>query len=123
MTEIKRVLRNGGYFVFTVPAFQALYSSHDKALGHYRRYNKAMLRQLFDGLEVKSLGYWNWSIFLPMSIFRIIQRGSDMADTSINLPFVANELLYYILCGEDLLTRARLSLPFGLTIHGICRKA
>lgn len=123
MIEIRRVLRDGGYFVFTVPAFQQFYSAHDKALGHYRRYNKPMLRQLFDGLEIKKLDYWNSSLFLPMSIFRIVRKGSDTADTSLNLPFITNELLYYVLCGEDLLAKTGLPMPFGLTIYGVCKKA
>ncbi|CAN1500255.1 AdoMet_MTases domain containing protein [Burkholderiaceae bacterium] len=36
----------GGYLVILSPAHPFLYSSFDKAIGHYRRYNKAMLSQI-----------------------------------------------------------------------------
>ncbi len=37
ISEIYRVLKSGKSFVFTVPAFDWLFSSHDRALGHFRR--------------------------------------------------------------------------------------
>lgn len=38
--EVYRVLKKGGSLIFSVPAFQGLYSAHDKALAHFRRYSK-----------------------------------------------------------------------------------
>ncbi|HEX5365128.1 MAG TPA: methyltransferase domain-containing protein [Acidimicrobiales bacterium] len=37
-----------GLLVVTVPAYQRLYSSHDRALGHHRRYSPARLRALLE---------------------------------------------------------------------------
>jgi SAM-dependent methyltransferase len=37
-------LEDGGVLMILVPAHQFLYSAFDKAIGHYRRYNKSMLR-------------------------------------------------------------------------------
>ena len=40
LTElVKENSSDGGYILITVPAWQFLYSAHDKALGHYRRYS------------------------------------------------------------------------------------
>lgn len=39
-----QLLRPGGHIVILVPAFNHLYSPFDKAIGHFRRYDKAMLR-------------------------------------------------------------------------------
>jgi hypothetical protein len=36
-----------------VPALQALYSNLDRNIGHYRRYDKAMVRRLIAGLGVR----------------------------------------------------------------------
>lgn len=36
-------LKKGGHLVILVPAYNYLYSPFDKAIGHYRRYNKKML--------------------------------------------------------------------------------
>jgi len=44
--ELKRaydLLEPGGWLVVLVPAHQFLYNEFDKAIGHYRRYNKEML--------------------------------------------------------------------------------
>ena len=34
VSEIYRVLKKEGHLIFSIPAFQCLYSFHDKALGH-----------------------------------------------------------------------------------------
>jgi SAM-dependent methyltransferase len=42
-------LSPSGKVVVLSPAHNYLYSPFDKAIGHYRRYNKVMLRQVFQG--------------------------------------------------------------------------
>ena len=37
--ETRRILKEGGYFLVTVPAYQFIWSEHDEILGHYRRYS------------------------------------------------------------------------------------
>src|SRR5262249_6693728 len=41
--EIARILRPGGLFFFTVPAFMLLWRHHDEAYGHFRRYRRGDL--------------------------------------------------------------------------------
>lgn len=43
---VARRLRAGGRIVVLSPAYPFLYSEFDRAIGHYRRYTKAMLRDL-----------------------------------------------------------------------------
>jgi SAM-dependent methyltransferase len=38
-------LKDGGVLMILVPAHQFLFSAFDSAIGHYRRYNKSMLRK------------------------------------------------------------------------------
>jgi len=40
------LLNPGGHIIVLSPAFQFLYSPFDKAIGHYRRYSKRMLRKI-----------------------------------------------------------------------------
>ena len=40
--ELRRVCRPGGWLLVTVPAYQALWSRHDEANHHYRRYSRAV---------------------------------------------------------------------------------
>ena len=39
-------LAPGGHLVVLAPAHQALFSDFDRAIGHYRRYNRAGLQKL-----------------------------------------------------------------------------
>lgn len=50
----------GAVFLITVPAFPSLYGSHDRHLGHLRRYARARLRGLcmHAGLLVQESGYF-----------------------------------------------------------------
>jgi SAM-dependent methyltransferase len=43
LLRAKTLLASDGYLIVLVPAHQFLYSEFDKAIGHYRRYNKKML--------------------------------------------------------------------------------
>ena len=43
LLEFRRLLTSGGRLVLLVPAFQFLYGSVDRALGHCRRYTKGEL--------------------------------------------------------------------------------
>lgn len=55
------ILKNGGYAIHWVPAFQAIFGSLDESFGHYRRYTRAMAIALFHeaGFRVISCEYWN----------------------------------------------------------------
>lgn len=51
-------LAQGGFLIIGVPANQWLYTKFDKAIGHYRRYNKGMLKSLIPyGLKQEKLIY------------------------------------------------------------------
>ena len=60
------LLRLGGTMLITVPAYPALFSEHDKFLGHHRRYTRKRLRALIDtaGLEIKDDFYFFTSLLL-----------------------------------------------------------
>jgi hypothetical protein len=60
-------LKQGGYLIILSPAYQFLYSSFDKAIGHYRRYTKKTLRKASDTpnlFECRMLYLDSSSVFL-----------------------------------------------------------
>jgi len=59
-----RYIAEQGYMLMTVPAFQWIYSSHDRFLHHFRRYDhKGLLRLIrHAGLECLHSGYLNISL-------------------------------------------------------------
>lgn len=53
-----RHLQPGGHLVVLCPAHQFLYTAFDKSIGHFRRYNKQMMKQLtIPALQVQRIRY------------------------------------------------------------------
>lgn len=58
LNRAARFLRPGGHVVALGPAHPFLYTPFDRAIGHYRRYTRRMMRNLRpDGLELVRLSY------------------------------------------------------------------
>ena len=95
ISEFFRVIKPGGNLFITVPAFQFLWSSHDVAVDHVRRYSKRELVRKFEeaGLEVNYIRFWN-SILFPLGLIsRLICSASDLKMPSA----LVNRLLKFII--------------------------
>ncbi|MDA9663814.1 class I SAM-dependent methyltransferase [Candidatus Pelagibacter sp.] len=59
-------LNKNGYLIFSVPAYQIFYSSFDKSVGHFKRYNKQDFIRLEKrtGLKIEKLVYYDSMGFL-----------------------------------------------------------
>lgn len=86
--EMCRVLRPGGAALIAVPCDMRLWSAHDVAVGHVRRYTRATLTTVVEkaGLVIDELSSWN--VLLRPVVARRRHRcgGSDLDD----LPGVVN---------------------------------
>jgi len=103
--EIQRSLRPGGTLLVAVPCDMDLWSAHDVAVGHVRRYDRDSLRRLIDGagLTVEDLRSWN---VLLRPVVRMRRRGSTESDLSELNPLV-NAGLTTIIRAERLLPVSR----------------
>lgn len=120
--EAYRVMKPGGSLVFTVPAHQFLFSSHDVALEHYRRYSKKQVRVMFKSFTDLNISYWNSSLFLPMAAVRLATKLSAPKVNHMRLNSFFNGVLYNILLIENLMVRFNMPMPIGLSIVGFCHK-
>ena len=71
LQELKGLLKPGGRILLTVPAYQSLWSEHDKIHHHHRRYSRDSLRDVVEnsGFEVSRMS--NFFIFiLPLALIR-----------------------------------------------------
>jgi len=126
--ELYRITKPGGRLVMTVPAYQFLWSEHDEALHHYRRYTRRQLRGKLTeaGFEIEKMSYFMTLFFLPIFVFRLGQRllkkRQGQAQVSyIILPKWLNQLLVKILNIERWLLRW-IRLPFGVSLLCVARK-
>jgi SAM-dependent methyltransferase len=74
------VVSPGGVIVLIVPAFQALYGPIDRNLGHYRRYDRAMVRRLAaaTGLRLRKAHYMNTVGFFGWWVnARVLRRAAQ----------------------------------------------
>ena len=124
-------LKKGGYFLFTVPAYQFLFSSHDIVLGHQRRYSKKeiALKLKKAGFKMVKLDYWNSLLFPAIFAIRITKKiFIKISNKNIHKSDLKNynkyieQILFYILNLENKLMPYNIKLPFGLTIYGIAKK-
>jgi hypothetical protein len=71
-----RHLRTDGLVLVSVPAHQVLFTQHDVALGHHRRYSAQTLRELLQsaGLHVRTAGSLFGSLIVPRVLGKVLER-------------------------------------------------
>ena len=76
LAELHRVCRPGGFMLVTVPAYQALWSRHDEANHHYRRYSRGSLRGAATGAgwAIVRTSSFNSVLLVPAAAIRLGQR-------------------------------------------------
>ncbi|MCB9638163.1 MAG: methyltransferase domain-containing protein [Myxococcales bacterium] len=131
---VGRALRDDGYVLVTVPAFQSLFSSHDTFLAHYRRYRWDTLRPVLEAGGVKPLRWgYLFSSLLPVRLLSVawerLRAGrSEVTEEGIGQwkgGQVATEGIAGVLETENrlLLQMERWGLrPPGLSVWALCKK-
>ena len=126
LTEFRRILKPGGQVVMTVPAYQFLWSEHDVALMHRRRYVAAQLSDLAvrAGFRTVRLGY-ALSLLFPLALGRLLKRrASEQGQPEAQIkpiPGWLNAALIGFQRFETAMFR-RKSLPWGLSVVTVLEK-
>lgn len=119
LSEFQRVLKPGGRVIATVPAYKSLWSGHDVALMHFRRYVSREVRERFTlaRLKIEKLSYAMTLLYPIAWAFRRVGklRKSEPKASLVHVPGFANRMLVGLLAGENAVIR-RFSLPFGLSV-------
>lgn len=91
-SKLVQVAKVGCLFLITVPANPGLWSQHDVAFGHFRRYDRERLERVWKDLpvEVRLLSYYNSRLY-PLiwavrKINRLRSRSWGEAQTDFSLP-------------------------------------
>jgi len=104
--EVARILRPEGTFLVAVPADPRLWSAHDVAVDHVRRYTRETLSSVLHrgGFEVVDMTSWNVLLRPVVALRRKKATGSDLDD----LHPVVNSGLRAIITAERYLPVKRL---------------
>jgi SAM-dependent methyltransferase len=127
LRELRRVARPGGWLLVTVPAYQSLWSTHDEANHHYRRYVRRSLRDaaVDAGWRVERMTSFNSLLLAPAAAVRIAQRrrvgrgdGTYTPDLKLGPTWLNGVLERPMRAEARWLTRGR-TLPAGLSLLAV----
>ncbi len=118
-----------GQAVITVPAFQFLWSKHDEANHHKRRYGRMQLVSHLStaGFKVTFASYFNTLLFPAVAGARVLERllpsrfggdGADLEETTEPLNGLLTNLF-----GSEALAVGRSRLPFGVSLIAVAQRA
>lgn len=105
--ETARVLRPGGRVLVAVPCSMKLWSGHDVALGHHRRYERDELVALIEGAGLDVVDVRSWNVLLR-PIARLRRRHNDSDSEMEEVHPVVNAGLRLAVASERFLPVGRL---------------
>jgi SAM-dependent methyltransferase len=136
----RRLLKDGGLLLVTVPALRWLWSDHDVALHHYRRYLRRELAAILEraGFEVERCSYYT-SLLLPfLTLQRLAGRLKNRLRPSpaldhrqskivsaptydVKVPFAPLNLAFSVAMWKERLSLRLTDLPVGSSLIAACR--
>jgi SAM-dependent methyltransferase len=132
LAELRRVAKSGARLLVTVPAYRWLWSEHDDAHHHFRRYTLRELRRSMaaTGWEPVAWSYFNATLLAPIAAVRMAARlrrtssaGEDRRSNLKLTPRAVNHLLELPLALEAALIARGARLPAGVSIGMVCTAA
>jgi SAM-dependent methyltransferase len=126
--EIARVLKTGAPFIAGLPAYPWLWSAHDVAVGHKRRYDASELRKKLEaaGFQIERVTYANATLLPLIAAVRLLGRQTKQKEATVHsdlvpLPRLINAVLTALFVAEMRVV-SRVSVPFGVTVIAVARK-
>lgn len=108
VADILAAMKSGAHLLMMAPADPRLWSPHDRGFEHFRRYDLARARELWQGQPAEELvcTYVNARLYWPVRLVRIftrlLNRSLGPSDTDLSLPPApVNALLRRIFASEE----------------------
>ncbi|MBF0233851.1 MAG: class I SAM-dependent methyltransferase [Desulfamplus sp.] len=127
LEEFNRVLKPGGVLILNLPAFEALKSSHDKAVHIKHRYTRSEVTKKIKkaGFEVEKISYRNFFLFPVAVVVRLVKKiftSQEDLSSDLSLPHpTINKLLTCVLAIENKIMPGG-DFPVGLSVFCVAVK-
>jgi len=127
MKKVRELLKPGGLFFVAVPAYKFLWSTHDEALHHLRRYHSLEINQKLkdSGFKILKSTHFVAALFFPIALVRLlnnfIRRRAYPKTHYLPLPKIINDLFTKILQIESKVIE-NVYLPVGTTLVVVAKK-
>lgn len=124
LDAILKRLKPGGALLLTVPANPWMWSAHDVAHHHHRRYRKSEISTLARnaGFEIELLSPFNSLLFPPIAAVRAMGKLTGKDDSDDAMPGdLVNKTLDTVFGLERSLI-GRVPMPFGVSLVAVLRR-
>jgi ubiquinone/menaquinone biosynthesis C-methylase UbiE len=123
--EFFRCIRPGGLVVLTMPAYQWLYSYHDREVANLKRYTRGEVSRLLGdaGFEILRSTYWNTLPF-PLAVIKrkVLPSPSSTASDVKAFPAPVEAFFNGLMAVEHGWLSLGGQLPFGTSVLTVARK-
>lgn len=122
LVAIRENMSPEGHLFLTVPAYQWLWSQHDEAMHHFRRYSADDLRAALEeaGWHVENVGYFNTFLFPLALVARLKDRLFRPAISSgISVPASPVNRVFKRLFSSEAGRVVKGGYPFGLSLMAV----
>ena len=125
LDTIGEALSANGRVIVTVPAHKWMWSAHDQANHHKRRYTTAMLRASLDaaGLEPVKFTYYNTLLFPLAAVKKFIDRRKDVdeATSEVDQPSPLVNTLFKAIFESEKHVVPAMNLPYGVSLLAVAK--
>ena len=117
-------LKPGAALLLTVPINPWMWSAHDVAHHHHRRYRKAEIRKLAEdaGYEIELLSPFNSLLFPPIAAVRLVGKLTGKDDSDDAMPSAPINRILDTVFGMERELIGRLPMPFGVSLVAVLRR-
>ena len=121
LASIARKLAPGGRILLTVPANRWMWSAHDEARHHKRRYSKRQLSAVIEaaGMKPELISHFNTILFPLAAAIRMAGKLTGKTESDDRMPPASLNRLFGALFGLERHLVGRVPLPVGVSLVAI----
>lgn len=118
---VKKLLKKNGKVIITVPAYQSLFSKHDEALRHYRRYNRKMIKELSKkaSFKINKCHYFYASLVFPRILTKLLNKDNAVNNWKYDEKHIITRIIKGVLNTDYFICKKMNRLSFGLSLFAV----